>query len=772
MAKTPIQTQNIDQGLDERLDSVVESSYIDVPFTTITNRSKIRDFSNDLRVISPVERLYFGTDYEEVEDETFSIGKVWKPKKDLLDRVRVFGDVDFVSGSTGNYVRIDLGVDEDGSALETVFYGTGLNLLVFALSATEIINVYVDGALQTSALDIGSESAVLAVRNYNTNSLVNVVSGLTPGLHTVRIEVDSTSVGSLHIYGLEFLNETATLNTNPGAAYKGADKRTSLANSQSYNSGFEIQEGTPGTKGGHVSVYQDSEGSIKKAIRWTETSQLNLASADHSNEELIKRLNPIEFGKGRTDDFSTLENTIRDAAFTLDDGTTTLVGEDVRNITWDNLLQGGAADFYTLTFVGTGLDVISLNAYTDAEIIIDGISVGTLTPGGVNLTPKTVPIVSGLPYGTHTVSFVRNPGFIGVEYFLVYGPKKPTLPADAVELGDYFLMADFVANTTPGVNTISTGVLRKDSTRELIYVDGTGGTADWNLGSLTSTRIGGWQAQTDRLNAYMQYTFYGTGFDLRWVTGSNRSSDISVTLDGTALTAANFPTATFSTYGTGISYNTGTGSLDQQDAAGEEAGFVVSGLPLGLYTVKFNNNVASSFLLMDAIDIITPIHTPSFDTEIEKQQIIGASGGGVRDQRKLVGKATLKTRKQQIEDGEIQFTHDFSGAKLNSVSPGFAVTQGRFIPYKTANGVWRLMISYDCTHTAAISADVNIAGVEFRDLSSWNQALAAVSGAGSNNARAFTINGTGDIDHSFSANSNALIAAGDVELENKPTWAV
>jgi hypothetical protein len=73
-----------------------------------------------------------------------------------------------------------------------------------------------------------------------------------------------------------------------------------------------------------------------------------------------------------------------------------------------------------------------------------------------------------------------------------------------------------------------------------------------------------------------------------------------------------------SVYGLGSAFNAATGVLDFRDAtltAG--AGFILRGLPLGLWKIRFNNGTAGQFPRIDSIDVIAPIYgyvdrSPSF----------------------------------------------------------------------------------------------------------------------------------------------------------------
>ena len=264
----------------------------------------------------------------------------------------------------------------------------------------------------------------------------------------------------------------------------------------------------------------------------------------------------------------------------------------------------------TFTFVGTGLDIIQEDTVAGGSdtynIQINGGATQSLSSTG-DTTKRTVKIVSGLPYGTHTVKVNRvtaSTFAIGVSDFIVYGPAKPALPANSMELGSYNIMADFVANTTAGLETISTGVLRKDNIREVVYT-GSG----WSVTGPSASRISGTEVITSSACTTFSYTFYGEGFDLRWATETARVSAVTVTIDGTAMNVCNFACLVTTTYGAACIGYTGN-TLDMNHPCSVlGVGFTATGLSLSRHTVEFTK-VAGTQFSFDTLDIITPIHNP------------------------------------------------------------------------------------------------------------------------------------------------------------------
>jgi hypothetical protein len=226
--------------------------------------------------------------------------------------------------------------------------------------------------------------------------------------------------------------------------------------------------------------------------------------------------------------------------------------------------------------------------------------------------------------------------------------KKPTLPSAATEIGDYFIMSDFVANSTAGLETISGGTLRKNFHREALFASGTGGTTAWIYYPASvdpTTRISGQDFLNDQLNAYIEYMFWGTGFDLRGITYSTTSDNIRISLQNLtdagsllAATTTNFPTMVTSVYGTGNTFTASTGILDTKDASTVSGrGFILRNLPLKLWKVRIENlnSGSSNYMEMDCIDIITPVHSPKSNLYASLQNVLTIGNCGISDNRKF-----------------------------------------------------------------------------------------------------------------------------------------
>jgi hypothetical protein len=498
--------------------------------------------------------------------------------------------------------------DDPDHFIEVVFYGTGLHMLCDMLSSTLDIDVEIDGGAATTITGGNRGNGVITgggISNNRSNGILPLVSGLTQGVHTAVIRGVGSSVEALYVFGFEILNNSTSVTVPPGSITAGSGKVDVAATTDDLIA--------DSTKGGHVVRYANSDGTIGKAINYTDSVSTGIGTVDHTNEQIVRRHHWTEFGISRGlgghEDFTILTGA-GDRTFTLQDGTTSLNGRDIFPAGQGQLAQNASGASHTkVTFIGTGIDLIieSDTTPTDSyDFRINGTSVGSIADNTPGLDKEqTFPVVSGLPFGTHTLDIRRTSsgaGGLGLKEVVIYAPKAPELASDQVALDSYYKMADFVAQTTAAEDYISTGVMRKSVYSEFNYQ------GNWSSPSRNTVESGtGAEISMTVVGGYWEYTFFGTGFDYRTQCQIGRSNDQTITLDGTTLTAANFPTATFNTAGL-ITFNSGTGQVDIDPGSTSTWQILsVADLPLGMYTVRFTNN-DGLFNVLHAIDIHTPTY--------------------------------------------------------------------------------------------------------------------------------------------------------------------
>lgn len=611
-------------------------------YSTIPLRASIVDMSQDLRVNLGIQRFQMQQVYEILNESGPNGERVWGVQNDQFGQVRLVGSWRFFQDSSaGVYVNSSTTSDY----IEIAFYGTGLNLLTSIVAANQDIRVAIDGGAEGVNIypSTSNNGTVLGSRFVPLNQVLNCAAGLTVGIHTAKIRMVG-AVSSSNITGYEILNESSTLKTNPGTGYI-QGKRLILAalNSQAFASSFD--SGTLAARGGRVVVYQKADGTIGKAVQPTNSSTATLTSTDHTNEEVARTINFREFGAGRlsaADDFSTPSAAASNRAFTLDDGTTTLVtiqaAIDASGLKEGIVIAQAATSALTLTFVGTGMDFCNVtNGSPGAplpSLFIDGVSIAT------NINTFTGPgwnkVASGLPYGTHTVRITQASGGAGIRFsdFRIYQPKKPAIPTGAVELADYNVMATYVANVTATVDGMGTGLLRKHNIREWAYVN------TFTASSVDPTNYSsGFETFTSTSGAFFEYIFFGTGFELRGRANTAWSATNTVSLQSLStggslqtLNSTNFPGLTTSSLG-GFSFTYASGNLSLAVSNTLGSGASISGLTLGLYKVRVASGTANNFSI-DAIDVITPIHSAKSNLFGDFQNTLMIGSCAMSDNRK------------------------------------------------------------------------------------------------------------------------------------------
>lgn len=604
MAKTTI---SVNEWASVGFKDFVSEDLISAANTQIQNRAQV---ANSLKAVMGVERVHTRSVANLLKEYGPSDQPVWESdNKDA--RIRFVGTWYTSQDSNGTRPRTDTVND----FAEVTFFGTGLNLLHRGQGSSPSVLYTLDGGTENVTSVLINQSSSIAARGNNTNQVYTVVSNLSVGWHTVKLRLSSGS--AFEVYGFEFINERTNVLIPAGNAFSGMKKQSLLAAvTSAHNSSVS------GARGARVIKYA-LDGVIAEAVTNVDTTSKYLALTDHINEEAYRTVVYTEFGANRSDDWSsTLTSSSR--SFTLDDGTTTLAGVIAGNTTSGEgyiVPNFSVGHFIAITFVGTGLDIIGSSTTGGASsaaggVIIDGVSQGEITvtaaTGTSFLTRQK--ICSGLPYGTHTVKITRNTEMIKPYSFVIYQPKKPTLPAGAVELCDYNVMATYVANATAGIFNIGTGTLRKSVLREITYVG-----ASWVIQAIDPTAyVNGWQISSNVNGSYFEYTFFGTGFELRAqaATGISGTNTISLQALGgslVTLSSANFPGLTTSSYG-GMTYTYASGNIAWNTSSTLGSGISINGLALGLYKVRVTNGTSSNFIL-ESLDVITPIHINASSTK-------------------------------------------------------------------------------------------------------------------------------------------------------------
>jgi len=648
-------------------------------YSSISGRASITDLSQDLKPRMGIERRPI-QDLYPITGEIGPNGEtIFGVLNDTFGQVRLGGS-DWQpfgqAGASPNGVGVFSNVV--GDFAEFTFYGTGLNLLLYLTNSARTFTVTVDGVSTTSVSpSTTSTSTLLNGRNFNQNIVTNIVRGLTLGVHTVKVAL---SVGSdIDFTAWESINESANVTIPTGVAYLAGKKIASSApTTTAYGSAVT------GTRGGRVLTYLSSGGVVSQAFTAVGT-QLNYPSADHTNEEIARVYSFREFGSGQSTDFSRINSSsAQNAAFILEDGSTILVGQNQlfnsnTKSGAEGLYQNTTNDYTTFTFVGTGLDLVNGGNGTGTvdfvySIFVDGTSIATGLTGAALTSASVLKIVSGLPYGSHTVKLLcTSAGTFGWHLVkaIVYQPKTPSLPTGAIQLSTYNVLANYVANSTQSALNIAQGVLRKATMRECNL---TGTWAFSSGGVVVPNSIMGWELSSPASASSITFQFFGTGFEYRaW--NNTAATTYTMSIDGQVNTqvANNSPTGgagwpsalTTSFYGTSFTYANTTGVVTLAAASGTSGcGISINGLNLGWHTITINWTSGTGSINPEAFDIITPIHSYKSNLYGDLQNTLPVGSTSLSDDRVFTPIAGLSTVK-----GWAQAIGASNGPAMSSTSP-------------------------------------------------------------------------------------------------------
>jgi hypothetical protein len=394
-------------------------------------------------------------------------------------------------------------------------------------------------------------------------------------------------------------------------------------------------------------------------------------AVDHSLAEVAKTFNWREFGNGAANggagatwaDASMLSGTADDIAYVMDDGLTSLSGDNAKESSTapGNLHLNADNDFWYLTFIGTGITLKS-----------------TQYPSGGLVTT----VVQNLPYGTHILKGLRpNSGvpvytIDGVTITMASGqtyanfndvtfhqPKMPPIPEDAVVIADYMLMADYVKASAGSGDKISKGVRAVSTSRDCFHnTSGTFGAMEVHMSTPPFGFHGIYTSHGSPVAGDAQCKLPSFGTHLEITSYDNRGDIFVDTVD-------------MANTGTGSA----TASLLTQDVAST----------LGLHVFESRNS--SSNHNISSMRIASPIHTSSHYQTFETPFLHELVGGDRNmEQTNLVVTPDGKTWDEVTRD--VSYLGN-TVLQSNGVIANSHVTDGSVLIFDD----WRGMFdTYDC----------------------------------------------------------------------------
>lgn len=298
------------------------------------------------------------------------------------------------------------------------------------------------------------------------------------------------------------------------------------------------------------------------------------------------RYNITDLGAKQTVDFAYVLSTPSDRLFTVEDGTTSLVGKDVAYVTTG---IDGADIALNFTSPSASLRIRALASRCDAifvnnsaiaaSVTLDGSDTYVITvPGGGT---SRVPLWRNARYQSHE-AFITNASGVTLSSIILFEPA-PSTKLEGALTATQNVLARYNTSVSTAGSIIPLGAAAIDPfVSGGVYVNGPGvGTAWSYVFSLTQNPAWGRYVSTSLEGAYFEYYFMGDGFEIEYLA-KNDLGRPAVFLSGTIANNTNFPSAVF------FGMTAATGEIDMYDvsAAPVRKRFGISNLPYGRYTLR------------------------------------------------------------------------------------------------------------------------------------------------------------------------------------------
>ena len=368
-----------------------------------------------------------------------------------------------------------------------------------------------------------------------------------------------TNIDTAHSLGLEnWVNGSSYYRPyNGGRVVKYVDSTGTIKTAVTVMPPNARSIGNANNLSGGAEKGDDSAGNTSAAapndnFRPTFTDQ-TIATAQDLHE-IAKAFHFREFGNGSANggtgaayaDATMLTSTKDNIAYIMDDGTTALVGSDIKTHGShpNTLLVDDTNDYHHITFIGTGIGFKTTTdvAYGTSSILGQNLPYGTHILKSTRSANGTTFTLDGVVVATDSTTILWT-NFREVDF---YQPKKPPIPEDACVIADYMLMADYVELSsitgTDFTNKISKGVRRISGTRD-VFVTASSSTGMGNVAQGDIATMGPWgmysfYSPSGSVDATVKLPFFGSKF-FTWAegtTGYGSSSNYAQSINSTSLT--------------------------------------------------------------------------------------------------------------------------------------------------------------------------------------------------------------------------------------------
>jgi hypothetical protein len=296
------------------------------------------------------------------------------------------------------------------------------------------------------------------------------------------------------------------------------------------------------------------------------------------------RFNPEDFGTNEANDFSfNFGSSPATRTFTMEDGVTSLAGTLLSYVYTSidgvdsALLLNGASATLRIRGVASKIDILVANdsatPYT-VNYSVDGSP--TITKSGSTGGLKRVTLVTNGRYQSHDI-LITNSADLKVAAIILHEPSPTAI--EGTSLADQNVIANYVLSKTSDGSIIPVGAIAYDAfTTFAKYVNGAGTGSDWSDTIDATNAPLGRYVVTDREGSYLEFEFFGEGFECEYMAGPDRGKNI-VYINGLVANSANY-VANF------VGIDASNGNIDMYNAGVARKRFGVVSLPFDKYTVR------------------------------------------------------------------------------------------------------------------------------------------------------------------------------------------
>jgi hypothetical protein len=453
-----------------------------------------------------------------------------------------------------------------------------------------------------------------------------------------------------------------------------------------------------------------------------------------------KRYSPTDFGLGITNgpitDFSTPTSATQNRMFTMEDGCTTMAGQqlsftnvNVESTNYALYLPNSSSTLF-IRALCSRMDILVPNlSPCTMNVSVDGCPPFAVSIAGVGL--QRVTLLVNARYQTHEITITNSAG-LTVSGIILHEPAiSPAIQGAA--LGTQNLLARYAAGNNPDGTIIPIGAVALDpTTTEGRFYSGSGLGNTWtDVQDFVNAPATGRYISSNQAGSYFEYEFFGDGFEIEFSCGPDRGQAL-IELNGLVANSTNY-SATFR------NVNATTGVVDMYSSTVSRQRFGISSLTYGKFTLRvsvqnpaqknsassgYNINIATIYLLnTSGYNSVTPLQ------DYSQEFVIGQET--VRDSRQFESGATAPitlTQVQQVlaypRDGSysvgFESDDDFpvlpdgsnGGAQIIAALAAAAATPDSLDP-RTIRKIWIKPGTYQITSLIQVPTSIEIEGIGF-----------------------------------------------------------